>query len=424
MKLRDMFERKVFGWALYDWANSAFATTVIAGFFPIFLREYWSAGEDSATITFRLALATSAASIATIILGPVLGAVADCSGNKKKFLILFAFIGVLSTLCLFTVAQGGWQMALVFFALGSFGFATGNVFYDALLVDVAPDAKRIHVASCLGYGLGYLGGGLLFLVNVLMVLNPQSFGLADSGVAIRVSFLMVGIWWALFSIPIMLFVKDVPAEKERSRNAFIAGIREVVDTVRLVKGKKTIILFLVAYWFYIDGVGTIFRMAVDYGLSIGLNQNDLIGALLLVQFIGFPAALAFGVLGQRFGPKFGIYCGIVVYVIATVWGYFITTGTEFYILAAMVGLVQGGIQALSRSLYAQIIPQNQVGQYFGIFNMIGKAAAIIGPVLIGWSAMAFGHRNSILSVIVLFVIGGVALYYVKAPQGERSRFEA
>ncbi len=413
MKLRALFERQTFSWALYDWANSAFATTVVAGFFPIFFRQYWSAGEDPASTTFRLGIATSVTSLLIILIGPVLGAIADRAGAKKKFLAMFAFLGVLSTAGLYLVGQGDWLFALTLFVLGSVGFAGGNVFYDALLMVVAPTRERIHMTSCAGFALGYLGGGILFLVNVLMVLNPELFGFEDASHALRISFVSVALWWAAFSIPILVFVDEPAVRAESGAGVISSSLRDIFDTLRLIAGRRTVVLFLLAYWFYIDGVGTVFRMAVDYGLAIGLNRDDLIGALLVVQFVGFPAALAFGWIGQRFGPRPGIYCGIAMYILVTVWAYFITSGAEFYILAVMVGLVQGGVQALSRSLYAQLIPQDQAGQYFGIFNMIGKAAAVMGPVLVGVSAVAFGNRVSILSVIVLFAIGAIVLHFVR-----------
>ncbi len=418
--MRSIFERKTFSWAIYDWANSAFATTVVAGFFPIFLREYWSIGEEPAMTTLRLGVATSITSVLIIVLGPILGAISDCAGAKKKLLTVFAFIGVVSTACLYIVSRGDWAFALTLFVLASIGFAGGNVFYDALLINVAPTKERIHMTSCAGYALGYLGGGILFLLNVLMVVNPAMFGFADASEALRVSFVTVAAWWAIFSIPILLFVKEAPKPKAAGKGVVASGLSEVIETLRLLSGKRTILLFLLAYWFYIDGVGTVFRMAVDYGLAIGLDRNDLIGALLVVQFVGFPAALGFGWVGQRYGPKFGIYFGIFVYIAVTVWAYSITSGAQFYILAVMVGLVQGGVQALSRSLYAQMVPQHQVGQYFGIFNMIGKAAAVFGPVLVGLAAVWFGHRVSILSVIVLFAIGGIMLYFVKPDSHPRA----
>ena len=412
-KLKSWFEKKTLSWALYDWANSAFATTVIAGFFPIFFREFWSVDVEGVETTFRLGVASSISSLIIVILAPILGAIADRAGAKKKMLMAFAFIGILSTLGLFLAEQGYWMAAIILFTLGALGFSGANVFYDALLLDVAPTSDRIHFVSSLGYALGYLGGGVLFAVNVFMVLKPEFFGFTDSAQAVRVSFLSVGIWWAVFSIPLILFVKEVPPQAPSPEGAIIAGFRQLRRTFQELQTKRTILIFLLAYWFYIDGVDTVFRMSVDYGLAIGLNSNDLISALLVVQFIGFPAAILFGKLGQRIGPKKGIYIGIFVYIVATIWAYFITSGIEFFILAALIGLVIGGIQALSRSLLGQLIPHEQAGEYYGFFNLVGKSAAVIGPFLVGWSAAMFGSRNSILSVIILFAIGAVLLNFVK-----------
>ena len=409
--MKELFQRKTLSWALYDWANSAFATTVIAGFFPIFFREFWSGDVDGTLTTFRLGVASSISSLVIVVLAPILGAVSDRAGIKKKLLMVFAFIGIVSTFGLFLVGQGLWLPAIVLFVVASLGFSGANVFYDALLLDVAPTRDRIHQVSGFGYALGYLGGGLLFAFNVFMVLNPQLFGLANAGQAVKISFVSVALWWAVFSIPILLFVKE-QSPGATSSNPIAAGFRQLGQTLKNIRAQRTIMVFLFAYWFYIDGVDTVFRMSVDYGLSIGLGSNDLIGALLLVQFVAFPAALIFGKLGQRIGAKPGIYVGIFVYIAATVWAYFISSGIEFYILATMIGLVIGGIQALSRSLLGQLIPPEQAGEYYGFFNMVGKSAAVIGPFLVGWSAAMFGARNSILSVIILLVLGAVLLWFV------------
>ena len=417
--MRKLLDRPTLSWALYDWANSAYATVVVAGFFPIFFREYWSADQVSEATTFRLGVGTSIASLIILVLAPILGAIADRASLKKKMLFVFAYVGVLSTAGLFLVAQGNWVLAIFLYVVASIGFSGGNVFYDALLLEVAPTEDRIHMVSGLGFALGYLGGGLLFAFNVFMVLQPEMFGFADAGEAVRISFIMVAAWWAIFSIPILLFVEEAKPEHSSTDGAIIGAFRQLSKTFKEIKKNRVILLFLLAYWFYIDGVDTVFRMAVDYGLAIGLDSNDLITALLLVQFIGFPAAIVFGKLGQKFGPKTGIYIGIFVYTVATIWAYFMTTGLEFYLLAALVGLVIGGIQALSRSMFGQMIPLDQAGEYYGFFNMIGKSAAVIGPFLVGWTAVAFGTRNSILSVLVLFAVGGLILYFVPTPRNSR-----
>ena len=382
MKGNSLFQRDTLSWAFYDWANSAFATTVVAGFFPLFFKEFWSLGVDATVSTFRLGVASSVSSLIIVVLAPILGAISDSAGIKKKLLAVFAFVGIVSTFCLFLAGNGMWELAIALYIVASLGFFGGNVFYDALLLTVAPTSERIHQVSGFGFALGYLGGGILFAVNVFMVLKPEIFGLADSAQAVQISFITVAVWWAVFSIPIMLFVKEERVQAQGAASTIMSGIRQLAKTCRNLRTQRTILIFLIAYWFYIDGVDSVFRMAVDYGLSIGLASNDLITALLLVQFIGFPAAWAFGKLGQKIGPKPGIYIGIIVYLVATLWASFMTTGTEFYILAAMVGLVVGGIQALSRSLLGQLIPPEQAGEYYGFFNMVGKTAAVIGPFVL------------------------------------------
>ena len=401
-------------WAFYDWANSAFATTVIAGFFPIFFNRYWADGVAPSTQTLYLGLGGSISSLVVMLLSPWLGAVADRRGWKKRFLAATTLLGGLSTAALFFVSQGQWQWALVLFTIGSIAFFGGLCFYDALIVNVAKPEEFDRVSS-LGYGLGYLGGGLLFAVNVAMALKPQWFGLADAGIATRVAFLMVAFWWLAFSLP--LFFK-VP-ERGAAAGELAPGWRELLNTLRRLREMRPVWLFLIAYWLYIDGVDTIIRMAVDFGLSLGFGQQSLIAALLLVQFIGFPAAIGFGWLASAWETKKAIYLGLAVYGAISAWGYFLTAVWQFYVMAAAIGLVQGGVQSLSRSYFARLIPAAKSGEYFGIYNMMGKFAAVLGPILVGVTAAATGSaRASIVSVVVLFIAGGVLLTRVDARQAK------
>lgn len=412
--------RGVWSWALYDWANSAFATTIVAGFFPVFFKRYWSEGSDVAESTLRLGLANSAASAVIIVLAPLLGAVADAAAARKRFLIACGALGILATAGLFLVARGDWLSAWLLFVIGSIGWMGGNVFYDALLVTVARDRERDR-ASAFGYALGYLGGGLLFAVNVAAVLNPSLFGLRDAAQATRLSFLSVAIWWALFSIPLLRFVREpaLPASTHAPLEAVAVAFRQLRHTLEHIRQLRVTFGFLLAYWLYIDGVDTIIRMAVDYGLSIGLEEKHLIGALLLTQFVGFPAAIVFGSLGERLGAKRGILIGIGVYIGVTLWAAQMETASEFYALAATVGLVQGGVQALSRSLYARLIPVASATEFFGFYNMLGKFAAILGPTLVGFVGVATGSpRASILAVLVLFVGGALLLMRVDVEAGQ------
>lgn len=407
--------RRALPWAFYDWANSAFATTVMAGFVPLFNRQVWSVGAPETVATFRLGVANSAAGLAVAALAPLLGAIADRAGARKRFLLGCAAAGVAMTAGLSLAARGQWVLALALYALASIGFAGGNVFYDALLVGVA-DEDKLDVASALGYGLGYVGGGLLFALNVLMVNRPGLFGLADAGEAVRWSFVTVAVWWAVFTVPLLAWVPEARAVAGAGGRwgAVRSGWRELRRTIREVRALRGVVTFLVAYWLYIDGVDTVIRMAVDYGSALGLPGGSLILALLVTQFVGFPAAIAYGKLGERVGAKAGILAGLGVYVGVCVFASFMTSAAQFYALAVMVGLVQGGVQSLSRSLYARLIPRDKAGQFFGFYNMLGKFAVILGPILVGGVGLLTGSpRLGILSPILLFGLGGLLLWRVR-----------
>jgi UMF1 family MFS transporter len=407
--------RRVTSWALYDWANSAFATTVMAGFFPIFFKQYWSQDVAITHSTFYLGVGNSVASLIIVILAPILGAMADIGGLRKRMLATFASLGVLATGALYLVQAGMWPFAILLYAIAVVGFSGANTFYDSLLIIVAP-AKKRHRVSALGFALGYLGGGLLFLINVLMTLKPQLFGLADAAAGVRWSFITVAVWWTVFSIPLFLYV-DEPLPANGRRHVDIGGtfaaLRHTAQNLRQYRGAW---MFLLAYWLYIDGVDTIVRMAVDFGLNIGLGQGNLITALLMVQFIGFPAALVFGRLGERYGAQRGIWICIWAYVGVTIFAFFMETALQMYILAAVIGLVQGGIQALSRSMFSHLIPQEKSAEFFGFYNVVGKAAAVFGPVMMGTITYLSGNpRLGILSVALLFFAGMFFFRLVRDP---------
>lgn len=414
---KTFFRKPVLSWALYDWANSAFATTVMAGFFPVFFKQYWSAGAEATLSTARLGLANSLASLAVAVLAPLLGAFADRGGARVRLLCLFTVLGVAMTAALHWVEKGDWHMAVLFYALAAVGFSGGVTFNDSMLTDVAREEEYDFVSSY-GYALGYLGGGLLFLVNVVMTLRPALFGLADAATAVRVSFITVAVWWAVFTIPLLLFVRErKPAQPLGVAAALRAGWSELWATLGHIRAYRNIALFLAAYWLYIDGVNTVIKMAVDYGLSLGFKSTSLIVALLLTQFVAFPAALAFGWLGQRMGARTGILIAIGVYFATTLWAYFLDTVDEFYAMAVVIGLVQGGVQSLSRSLYGRLIPQEKSGEFFGFFNMMGKFAAVLGPAMMGVVALFLdSSRLAIVSIAVLFAAGGALLCFVREPQ--------
>jgi len=410
--------RAVYSWALYDWANSAFATTVMAGFFPVALKQLWADGLSATDSTLRLGIANSTASLVIVVLAPVLGAIADQLGAKKRFLVFFALIGIVMTGLLPLVARGEWLFAVVLYVFAVIGFSGANIFYDALIFRVA-DERDVDYVSALGFALGYLGGGLLFGLDVWMVSDPGRFGLAGPEQALQLAFASVAAWWAVFSVPIVLYVHEPPvARRGAARPGVADGLRQLARTFAHVRRLRTVFLFLVAYWFYIDGVDTVVKMAVDYGISLGLPSDSLVLALLVTQFVGFPAAIVFGRLGGRIGAKAGIFIGIGVYIAVCVWASRLDTVAEFYAIAATVGLVQGGVQALSRSFYTRLIPADKAAEFFGFYNMLGKFATVLGPVLMGWIGVVTGNpRASIYGIVILFVIGGALLFFVDERKG-------
>lgn len=409
--------RRILSWALYDWANSAFATVVMAGFFPVFFKQFWAGGLSVTDSTFWLGVANSAASLLILVLAPLLGAVADQLQAKKRFLLVFTLLGVLSTGALFWLAQGLWGLALVVYVLGLIGFSGSNIFYDALLVDVARprDYERV---SALGYALGYLGGGVLFAVNVVMTLEPAWFGLAGPAQAVQAAFLGVSLWWALFAIPVMVFVPEERGPAPALGAALRGALAELAGTLGQLRRLPATFLFLLAYWFYIDGVDTIIRMAVDFGLSLGFPADSLMVALLITQFVGFPAAIVFGRLGERWGSKRGILLAIALYMLVILGASGMDRVEEFYALAIAIGLVQGGIQSLSRALFASLIPADESAKFFGLFNMVGKFAAVLGPALVAGAAALTGDpRLSLIPILLLFAVGALLLWRVDVARG-------
>ncbi len=431
-------KKAVWGWAMYDWANSAYVCTVMSAFFPVFFKEYWSYGVNVNMSTAQLGFANSIASLLVALMAPILGAIADKGSAKKKFLILFAYLGVLMAAGLFLVQKGQWGWAIFIYVMGTIGFSGANVFYDSLLPSIAGEDK-IDFVSSLGYSMGYLGGGLLLAVNVFMTLKPDFFGLSNAAEAVRYSFLTVALWWGMFTLLIIFWVPEKKAVRtDKSEDSFVtAGFKQFAATFRKIRHLKVVFLFLLAYWFYIDGVDTIIRMAVDYGLSLGFQSNDLILALLIVQFVGFPAALVFGKLGEKWGVRKSIYLAIAIYMCVTVWGAMMTQKMEFYILAIVIGLVQGGIQALSRSYYSRLIPKDKAAEFYGFYNMLGKFAVIMGPVLMGIVGLIVrrmlmppsptgeqlieigqtASRWGITSLLILFIVGAILLYFVDEEKG-------
>lgn len=405
-----LFEKKIFAWAMYDWANSAFATTVMVVFFPLYFRQTMTAGLDATTSTFWLGMVNGVSSFVLAVLAPWMGALADRGNAHLRFLIAFTVIGAIPTALLAFVGPGDWIAAAVLFAIASLGFWGGLTFYDSMLVQIAP-RERIDLVSGFGFAMGYLGGALLLTLNVLMYARPALFGLADAQMAIRASFITVALWWLVFAIPLF---RHGPKGTSRPAigvmRAAREGFAELARTFREVRRYRPIVFFLLSYWLYIDGVNTIMKMAVDYGLALGLPAGSLIMAILMIQFIGFPATLLFGWLGQRISPLAGIFVAIGVYGAVTFYAVSMTSVAEFYIMAAAIGCVQGAIQAMSRSYYGRLIPAERAGEFYGFYNMMGKFAAVLGPLLMGTTALLTGNsRTAILSVGVLFVGGAIML---------------
>ena len=406
--------KSAWSWALYDWANSAFATTVMAGFFPIFFKSYWASDLSDAESTFAIGSVNSLVGLLIAFSAPVLGAFADAGDSKRKFLFSFAFLGIITTGYLFFIPDSSWKLAVIFYGLGVIGFSGANVFYDSLLVTVSKEEER-NRTSALGFSLGYLGGGILFLLNVIMFLYPNWFGLESQIDAVLWSFMSVALWWFIFSLPIYLNVKEPrQSSSGKSVNRIITeAFTSLLNTARSIKEYKSAVIFLLAYFLYMDGVDTIIRMATSYGSDIGLSATSMIQALLLTQFVGFPATLVFGYYADKFGYKYSLSFAIIVYIFVVLFSSQMDTALEFYVVACVVGLVQGGVQAISRSFFSTLIPTNKAAEFFGFYNFIGKSSVFIGPFMVSGIALVTGSPSyGILSLLILFIPGLILLWMV------------
>jgi len=399
---------------MYDWANSAFATTVMAAVLPVYYSQVAGGDLPGNIATVYWGYTTVGALLISAFLAPIMGAIADYSGVKKKLLLTFAALGIFATALLYFVTTGDWLMASVFFILGNIGFAISEVFYNSLLPHVA-GPEKIDQVSTKGYALGYLGGGILLGINVLMIEL-----MSDTLLATRLCFVTVSIWWAIFTIPIL---RNVTEPKVRENigphiNPFTGGFKRIRSTFNELRSYRQLFLFLVAFWIYNDGIGTIIRMAAIYGAEIGIDQTTLIGALLMTQFVGIPFSFAFGRLAKYIGAKNSILLGLFVYTMISIGGYFMETALHFWILAFLVGTVQGGTQALSRSFFGSMLPKSKTGEFYGFYGMSSKFAGIIGPlVFVIVSQITGSSRLSILSLIVFFIVGGFLLNRVDEKKG-------
>lgn len=409
-------------WAMYDWANSAFWATIVVAVFPPFFADYAAASLEPSAATARFAWATTAAVAIVAIAAPVLGAVADYRGAKKPLLTLFMAIGVGATLLMAAIERDGWQFAAAVFIVANVGVAGSLVFYDSLLPHIAgPD--ELDRVSTAGFALGFFGSGMLLLLNLAWILSPQTFGLTDSVAAIRLTFVSVAVWWLLFTLPLLRHVPEPPRMLESDESGREPAIRialvRVAETFRELRGYRQAFLMLLAFLLYNDGIQTIIRMAAVYGAEIGIDRNAQIAAFVIVQFVGVPFAFLFGAAADRVGPKPVLYAGIGVYTVISALGYFMTTEWEFFALAFLVGTVQGGTQAISRSVFARLIPKHKSSEYFGFFAVFEKFAGILGPALFASSVTLFGSsRAAVLSVVVFFVAGALVLTRVDIAAGE------
>ena len=399
--------RAIWSWALIDWANSSFAMVMLGVIFPYTLRTYWCdvPGMTSERNTLIWGLANGVASGVIAVLAPLLGSIADQGNAKKRFLIGFTLLGCMATSLLPLLAQGHYILAATLYAIAAIGFSGNNMFSDALLTDVAEPQSYDRV-SAFGYALGYLGGGGMFAFCTWMMAAPATFGLPNIVAAAKASFVLTAGWWLLFTIPCMLWVHETPARPAVGQGSLLTrGFRQLASTFKEVRRDRSLLFFLAGYVLYIDGVNTVIKMATDFGLAIGIAPASVIRAFLVVQFVAFPAAIAFGRLAERIGAKRGIMLGVVVYAGVCIFATQLSNSTEFFALAVVIGLVQGGVQSLSRSYFARLIPAEKGGEYFGFYNMVGKFSAVVGPPLMGITAMLTDSRTSILSLLVLFAGG-------------------
>ena len=420
--------RESISWALYDWANSAFATTIMAGVLPVYYASVAGAGLSGNTASVYWGYTTAVGLILIALVAPILGAIADYVGAKKRFLAGFLGLGTVFTALLFFTGRGQWLLTSVLFIAANVGFAGANIFYDSLLPHVAGDDSQDRLSSA-GYALGYLGGGLLLVVNLAWIVSPSTFGISDTATASRLAMLSVAVWWTAFSIPLFLYVDEPEPRSRESHEEDLSPVRAGFGSLRStfaeIRRYRQLFVFLLAFWLYADGIGTIIKMATVYGAEIGIGQQALIGALVLVQFLGIPFAFAFGSLADRIGTKRGIFLGLLVYVGVSVGGYFISEAWHFWVLAAVVATVQGGTQALSRSLYSSLVPPSQSSEFFSFFSISSKFAGIFGPLLFSVIGQATGSsRVSILSLLIFFVGGMVLLWFVDVDEGRRAAREA
>ncbi len=413
-------------WCLYDWANSAFATSVVAAILPPFFASMASKSMPAHEATALWGYASAAALAVTAVLSPIVGAIADQTGARKRMLGVCVALGALGTLALALPFAGNWVLVLIAFGVAFIAFATGNVLYDSLLPSVA-SPEEMNSVSSRGFAWGYLGGGLLLAVHVALILFPTKFGLKDVGEATRLAFASVAAWWLAFSIPLFRDVPEPPREGAPTPLPLLAGavFRQLGATLAHIRARRDLLRFLIAFWLYSDGIGTIIKMATIYGAELGFSRAHLIGSLLMVQLLAAPASLAFGWLAKPLGAKRAVVLGLAGYVCITMYAFFLQHAWQFWVLAGMVALFQGGTQALSRSMFASLVPRAQVGEMFGFYSVSEKLAGVVGPIMFGIvTQMTGGGRMATLTLLPLFIGGAWLLTTVDLARGAREASEA
>jgi MFS transporter, UMF1 family len=413
------------GWAMYDWANSAFQTTVVTAVFPRFFADYAAAGMSPTEATTTFAWASTLAAVIVAVMGPVLGAIADYRAAKKRLLAGSLAIGVTATAMMAGITRGGWEFAAAVFIVSNIAFAASLVFYDSLLPHIASRAELDRVSTA-GYAIGYIGGGVMLVINLVWILSPGTFGLPDAVSAIKLSFLSVAVWWLLFSIPLFRRVPEPRATdaRMRGRNVVVVGFRLAWQTLQELRRYPNAFLMLVAFLLYNDGIQTMIKMSSIYGAEAGIDANAQIAAFVLVQFVGIPFSFLFGAMAERIGAKPALFLALVVYTIVSIIGYFLSQTWHFFALAFLVGTVQGGSQGLSRSLFARMIPKDKSSEYFGFFSVFEKFGQIFGPLVFAAAVTLFGSsRSAVLSVIFFFIVGALVLTRVDVAAGEAQAAE-
>jgi UMF1 family MFS transporter len=409
-------------WALYDWANSAFLCTIITAVYPIYFAQVSAAGMEPARTTAVFATATTAALSVIAVLAPILGALADFYAWRKRMLAFFLSLGVVSTAGLALTGQGDWKLGAGLFIFANIGASGSFVFYDSLLPHIATP-REIDRVSTAGYALGYLGGGLLLAINLFWIMKPSVFGMADAATAMRWSFLSVAVWWALFSIPILRQVPEPPGAPNKEGHPVRIAFTRLAATFRELRMYRQALLLLIGFLIYNDGIGTIIRMTSVYGTEIGLESSTMVTAILMVQFLGIPFTIAFGALSGKVGTKNAILFALSIYVVVAFLAYRMTTAREFYILAGLVAVAQGGCQALSRSLFASLIPSDKTSEFFGFFAVAEKFSGVAGTGLFAvLVALTGSGRTAVLSLVGFFIVGAGFLLAVDVDEG-RSALE-